>query len=190
EVVVGSGQRQGFGIDGSPQRGQALEIERAGGGPAVGGNFGCVRCQDRRTLKAAADRRKPLGEVTQDQLQHEVVALGGPASQVLSNKGPVEYRRRWGHGGGLPFVPISRLMESDADIVKAAWWPRAASLGRAVGRAALDFFYPTLCLHCEAAIAQADALCGRCFAQLRPISAPRCPVLGLPFAVPIGADAV
>lgn len=55
--------------------------------------------------------------------------------------------------------------------------------------AVLDQLYPPLCLHCDAAVATADALCARCFAQLRPISAPCCPVLGLPFEIPLGPEA-
>ena len=61
---------------------------------------------------------------------------------------------------------------------------------RRLGGAVLDQLYPPVCLHCEAAIAGADALCPNCFAQLRPITAPLCPRLGLPFEVSLGPDAV
>ena len=80
-------------------------------------------------------------------------------------------------------------MESDTAIVKTAFWPRLVGAARRAGVAVLDQLYPPLCLHCETAVATADALCPRCFAQLRPISAPYCPVLGLPFEIPLGADA-
>lgn len=80
-------------------------------------------------------------------------------------------------------------MESDAAIVKTALWPRLAGAARRAGTAILDQIYPPLCLHCEAPVATADALCGRCFAALRPISAPYCPVLGVPFEIPLGPDA-
>lgn len=53
----------------------------------------------------------------------------------------------------------------------------------------LDLVYPPLCLSCEAPIAHADALCPSCFQALRPITRPYCPVLGLPFDVPLGPDA-
>ena len=53
----------------------------------------------------------------------------------------------------------------------------------------LDFAFPPTCLCCEAPVARADTLCAACFAELRPITAPYCPVLGLPFEVPMGPDA-
>lgn len=67
---------------------------------------------------------------------------------------------------------------------------RAAGLPRHVGRVVLDTIYPPLCLNCETALAEADALCGACFRQLRPITAPLCPRLGLPFQISLGPDAV
>lgn len=54
----------------------------------------------------------------------------------------------------------------------------------------LDLFYPPTCLHCEAPVASAHALCPACFAQLRPITAPLCPRLGLPFEVDLGPGAL
>ena len=81
-------------------------------------------------------------------------------------------------------------MESDTGVVKTPLWREAAGLGRRLGHALLDLFYPPVCLYCEAAIAQPDALCAACFRKLRPISAPYCPILGLPFEVPMGPDAV
>lgn len=81
-------------------------------------------------------------------------------------------------------------MESDAAIVKSpAPWARLKGAARWVGGAILDQLYPPLCLHCEAPVATADTLCGKCFAELRPISAPYCPVLGTPFEVSLGPDA-
>lgn len=67
---------------------------------------------------------------------------------------------------------------------------RAAGLGRRLGGAILDQLYPPLCLLCDAAVDSADALCGPCFAKLRPITAPMCPRLGLPFAVSLGPEAL
>jgi ComF family protein len=82
-------------------------------------------------------------------------------------------------------------MESAPDIVKSV--PMGRRLGRLAARAGalvLDQFYPPLCLHCDAAVATADALCGACFKLLRPISSPHCPVLGIPFELPLGPDAL
>jgi ComF family protein len=61
---------------------------------------------------------------------------------------------------------------------------------RRLGRLVLDQLYPPLCLACDAPVASADALCAGCFGQLRPITAPRCPVLGLPFTASLGPDAL
>ena len=75
-------------------------------------------------------------------------------------------------------------MQSDAELVKERpLLPRLAGIARRLGGAVLDQLYPPLCLHCESAIADADALCGRCFSLLRPITAPFCPRLGVPFEV-------
>ena len=64
----------------------------------------------------------------------------------------------------------------------------AALLRHAAG-AALDLAYPPICLCCDAPVARADTLCAACFAGLRPITAPLCPVLGLPFEVDPGPGA-
>jgi ComF family protein len=53
----------------------------------------------------------------------------------------------------------------------------------------LDLLYPPLCLSCDKAVVHADALCADCFRKLRPITAPLCPVLGLPFEVALGPEA-
>ena len=77
--------------------------------------------------------------------------------------------------------------------MESAWGLVKASAGlswlRQLGGAVLDQLYPPLCLHCDAPVASADALCGECFRKLRPITAPYCPVLGLPFEVSLGPDA-
>ena len=77
-------------------------------------------------------------------------------------------------------------MESASGLVKAS---AGLSWLRQLGGAVLDQLYPPLCLHCDAPVASADALCGECFRKLRPITAPYCPVLGLPFEVSLGPDA-
>jgi ComF family protein len=60
---------------------------------------------------------------------------------------------------------------------------------KAVASGLLDLLYPPLCLGCDTPVAHADALCADCFRTLRPITAPLCPVLGLPFEVSLGPDA-
>lgn len=73
-------------------------------------------------------------------------------------------------------------MELGAGLVKI-------DLRRPLRRAAailLDTLYPPVCLVCDAPVATPDTLCPECFRKLRPITAPMCPVLGLPFEVPLG----
>lgn len=50
----------------------------------------------------------------------------------------------------------------------------------------LDFAFPPVCLACLDAVALPDALCSECWGKLAPISAPLCPVLGLPFETDMG----
>ncbi len=57
-----------------------------------------------------------------------------------------------------------------------------------LGSALLDLVYPPTCLDCDAPIAAHAALCPGCFARLRPITQPWCPVLGLPFEISIGPE--
>lgn len=78
-------------------------------------------------------------------------------------------------------------MESAEGLVKTASWRRRISKGaRRVGTMLLDLAYPPVCLNCEAPTATPDTLCPKCFRSLRPITAPLCPVLGLPFEVSLG----
>ena len=80
-------------------------------------------------------------------------------------------------------------MESDEGLVKTGWWRQRAVRGaQRLGGALLDLAYPPVCLNCDAPTATADTLCPDCFKALRPITAPLCPVLGLPFAVSLGPD--
>lgn len=76
-------------------------------------------------------------------------------------------------------------MASGGAIVKTAtgWLAR-------LGTGAIDFVYPPTCLACHAPVERADALCAGCFQKLRPISAPFCPVLGIPFEVDLGPGAL
>lgn len=75
-------------------------------------------------------------------------------------------------------------MESGGAIVKSA----GVWLGR-FGASLADFVYPPTCLCCHAPVGRADTLCAVCFRQLRPISRPFCPVLGIPFEVDLGPEA-
>ena len=76
-------------------------------------------------------------------------------------------------------------METGATLVKTSVLEPLWRLGDAL----LDQLYPPVCLSCDRPVATADALCADCFKALRPITAPLCPVLGLPFAVSLGPDA-
>ncbi len=57
-------------------------------------------------------------------------------------------------------------------------------------RAVLDHVYPPVCMSCDIVVGVADSLCPECWSRLRPITSPMCPVLGLPFEVSIGPDAL
>lgn len=81
-------------------------------------------------------------------------------------------------------------MDSEAGLVKTGWGQRIAQGARRVGGMLLDVAYPPVCLNCDAPTATADTLCPVCFKALRPITAPLCPVLGLPFAVSLGPEAL
>lgn len=88
-------------------------------------------------------------------------------------------------------VSLSLLMESPDASVKTPAWPQRLGAGvRRAGGMLLDLVYPPVCLACEAPIATADALCPKCFGGLRPITAPLCPVLGIPFEVSPGPGAL
>lgn len=69
-------------------------------------------------------------------------------------------------------------MKSEGELVKTV---RPVEALLRFGRGVLDLLYPPTCLDCHAPIASTDALCPRCFGRLRPITAPYCPRLGIPF---------
>lgn len=82
-------------------------------------------------------------------------------------------------------------MERDAGLVKTGLVASGLLRGaRAAGRMLLDLAYPPVCLCCEAPMVTPNGLCAQCFAQLRPITAPLCPVMGLPFEISLGPDAL
>jgi len=78
-------------------------------------------------------------------------------------------------------------MESGGELVKTL---RPAEVLQRLGRGVLDLLYPPTCLDCHAPVAASDALCPRCFGKLRPITAPYCPRLGLPFQRDLGPGAL
>ena len=67
---------------------------------------------------------------------------------------------------------------------------RAGAALKRLGTGLLDQLYPPTCLHCDAPVGTAQALCPACFRELRPITAPLCPRLGIPFEVFLGPDAL
>ncbi|WP_233280572.1 ComF family protein [Devosia rhizoryzae] len=74
------------------------------------------------------------------------------------------------------------LMVLGEDEVKARSLVARTAFGlRRMGLAVLDQLYPPVCAACGAPLAEGGGLCASCFMQLRPITSPFCPVLGLPF---------
>lgn len=65
-----------------------------------------------------------------------------------------------------------------------------AAQARALGAMLLDQLYPPSCASCGAPIAGGQGICGACFSKLGAITAPLCPVLGIPFEISLGHDAV
>lgn len=53
----------------------------------------------------------------------------------------------------------------------------------------IDWVFPPQCANCRAPIERANALCGPCWAKMRTIGQPLCPVLGVPFDYNLGPDA-
>jgi ComF family protein len=76
-------------------------------------------------------------------------------------------------------------MTMGAELVK-----RPSRWAKRLGAIVLDQLYPPQCLHCDAPTSEADTLCAACFRLLRPITAPLCPRLGIPFEVSLGPDAL
>jgi ComF family protein len=63
-----------------------------------------------------------------------------------------------------------------------AWWREVVPRFAPAAGALLDFLLPRVCVACEGAMAagERDVVCGRCWARLRLLPAPRCPRCGHP----------
>lgn len=81
-------------------------------------------------------------------------------------------------------------MESATGLVKTDIGGKVLAGLRGLGRGLLDQLFPPVCLACRRAVGTPDGLCSDCWSRLRPISAPHCPVLGLPFTHDLGPEAL
>ncbi|MFO1152506.1 MAG: ComF family protein [Rhodospirillales bacterium] len=68
--------------------------------------------------------------------------------------------------------------------------PRAGRLIGRAGRLLLDLLVPPQCLACGETMTTPQALCGRCWPQLRFIGRPMCAVCGIPLEFDLGREAV
>jgi ComF family protein len=59
-----------------------------------------------------------------------------------------------------------------------------------IGRVVIDGVLPPRCLACNATVGEPDALCATCWNAMTFFAAPWCAVCGVPFAHPMGAEAV
>lgn len=80
-------------------------------------------------------------------------------------------------------------MESETGLVKAGRFAHVLPVLLAAGRALLDQVFPPVCLACSRAVGTPDGLCSQCWGQLSPITAPLCPILGIPFPASLGENA-
>ncbi|WIJ25668.1 ComF family protein [Devosia sp. RR2S18] len=88
-------------------------------------------------------------------------------------------------------MALSISMESAEGLVKSEGLRSRLGNGlRRLSGLALDMLYPPVCLACQAPTGVADTLCAGCFTKLRPITAPYCPRLGIPFEVSLGEGAL
>jgi ComF family protein len=68
--------------------------------------------------------------------------------------------------------------------------PAVGKALRRLPRLAADLILPPTCPGCHAAVADFDALCARCWSEIRFIEPPVCPVYGTPFAYDLGEGMV
>lgn len=84
-------------------------------------------------------------------------------------------------------------MDSHELLVKASENRGQNTLSRLVSQMQnllLDLVYPAVCLACRVPVLNRDGVCSSCWLKLDPITAPLCPVLGLPFEVDLGEGAL
>lgn len=81
-------------------------------------------------------------------------------------------------------------MENESGLVKAPVGQKALASMRVLGQSLLDGLFPPVCLSCNRAVGTPDGLCPGCWKGLVPISAPLCPILGVPFSADMGSEAV
>lgn len=85
-------------------------------------------------------------------------------------------------------------VKTEGDAMRRPWHhalkARVLHGARLWGGRAADFAFPPGCGVCGAPLAEPDALCPACWGQLRFISAPMCPRLGIPFAIELGPGAL
>jgi ComF family protein len=156
----------------------------------IGGN-------EDRIGKIAHMGAEAVGKIVKDQVAHEIVAARAPL-EIADQLGEVEQAGRLGHAvTSQKNWPTERpwstmaLMESGAREVKGRGLSaRVWQGGRWLAMALLDQIYPPCCAACGDPIADGAGLCAGCFAKLVPITAPFCQVLGVPFEVSLGPDAV
>ncbi len=60
---------------------------------------------------------------------------------------------------------------------------------QSVGRGALDFLYPPLCIGCRTQVAEPGSLCAACWQDIEFLDGPACVCCGLPFELDPGSDA-
>ena len=82
-------------------------------------------------------------------------------------------------GSGRGYAPTMAAPETVRTVT-------ATLLGRAIGMM-IGVVYPPTCVACQAATAEAHALCAACWSRLRLIERPYCERLGTPFPVDWGA---
>lgn len=174
-----------------------VESDRAGRcGDAMGQEVD-IGGDENRIGEIAHMGAEPVRQIVKDQITHEIFARRAPL-EVAGELERIEQAGRLGQdrnfskeladGAALKHYA---LMESGAREVKGgglAGWVLQG--GRHFALALLDQLYPPACAACGAPIAEGAGLCPKCFAGVVPITAPLCPVLGLPFDVALGPDAI
>jgi ComF family protein len=80
---------------------------------------------------------------------------------------------------------LAYIIEGESEALPP-WRERLFAWAHHARRAALDLFYPPVCLACAAAVSEHGALCGKCWREMRFIERPFCDRLGVPFPHDMG----